>query len=98
MTTRSPAILVVIAIVAMAGAALTFLLPPLDASLPGGSMVWQLACALTALSCVFELRPAAVTTLPTGLRRLLRACAWLAGVVAAVWLFGIVLLWLLWPR
>lgn len=96
MTARSRALAGAVA--ALLCAASAFLLPALDADLPGGSIYWQVGALAAALAGAWW----SVRRLPSGVpaarARLVRIVATLAVMVALVWLGGIALLWLIWPR
>lgn len=86
-----------LALAALVAACATFLLPALDADLPGGSLPWQVAAAVLALAGALRVRRLAATDRVTRLR-LLRVVATAALLVALAWVGGVALLWLIWPR
>lgn len=74
-----------------------FVLPALDAKLPGGSLPWQIAVLLLAIAGAWwVVRGSNLTT--TSPRRIARLIAGLVIIAALVWVGGVVLLWLIWPR
>lgn len=87
-----------LAIGALLAAASTFVLPAFDVALPGGSIVWQVgAVALALVGAVWARR-----RLPAGAgwsrARAVRLVAATAVLLALLWVGGVALLWLIWPR
>lgn len=87
----------VVALGALAAALATFLLPALDADLPGGSLPWQVAAVVLALAGALRVRRLAVAGRRTHIR-LVRTVAMVALLVVLAWAGGVALLWLIWPR
>ncbi|HEU4566160.1 MAG TPA: hypothetical protein VFS05_15975 [Gemmatimonadaceae bacterium] len=91
----TPAAAVLLAIVAAASA---FLLPALDADLPGGSISWQVGAVALAIALALWIRRRASAARGVTRERLARWVATAALLLALVWLGGVGLLWLIWPR
>lgn len=89
---------VVIALVAVAAAASTFLFPALDVALPGGSITWQVIAVIVALAAAWRAARAKSEGDGRPAHRLARGLSALAIVVALAWVGGVVLLWFIWPR
>lgn len=95
---RAPVLLVVAG--SLLAAASMFLLPALDAALPGGSLWWQVGAGALALAGALRVwrrvGAAAPGALPHG--RPARVLATVAALLVLLWLAGVGILWLLWPR
>ncbi|MHB1297205.1 MAG: hypothetical protein ACYC0B_01650 [Gemmatimonadaceae bacterium] len=94
---RRPFALILVAVLA---AASVFLLPAVDAVLPGGSLAWQvvaLAVAVGAAAWGYRITRAPAL-LAAGARRRARLLAGVAVLLVLLWLSGVFILWLIWPR
>jgi len=89
---------IIIALVACAAAASTFLLPAMDIALPGGSITWQVVAVVVALVAAWCAARARSEGGGQPARRLARGLSALAIVIALAWVGGVVLLWFIWPR
>jgi hypothetical protein len=87
-----------VALAALAAACATFLLPALDADLPGGSLPWQVAAAVLALAGALRVRRRLLAGDRGTRARLVRTVAAVALLVVCAWVGGIAILWLIWPR
>lgn len=85
---------------AVLAAASAFLVPAADADLPGGALVWQfLALAVAVGGAWWGYRSTrAPAANGAGARRRVRLLAGLAGLLVLLWLTGVAVLWLIWPR
>lgn len=85
---------------ALVAAGSVFGLPALDGALPGGAFSWQLAAlALALASAWWAYRATASPDTRSGsARRLVRLGAAAAILLVVVWVGGVLVLWLLWPR
>jgi hypothetical protein len=88
----------IIAAGALLAAAAAYMLPAWDAALPGGAITWQVAAVALALAGAFWVRHQLPATGPWSRSRAVRLAATAAMLMALIWLGGIGLLWLLWPR
>lgn len=75
-----------------------FVLPAWDAHLPGGSIRWQVAAVALALAGASWGRRRLPARAARAGVRVLRLAATAALLLALVWLAGVGLLWLVWPR
>jgi protein-S-isoprenylcysteine O-methyltransferase Ste14 len=95
-TPRGPALVVLACALLLAVS--PFVLPALDAGLPGGSIVWQVGAVVLALAGAWW----GWRHLPVGGRwgraRLGRLVAIAAVLIALAWVAGVAFLWLIWPR
>lgn len=96
---RRPLALTIGAVLAAASA---FLLPAADAELPDGAFAWQLFAVGAAVGGALwgyrSTRTAARAGAGAGSRRSVRILAGVAVLLAFVWVGGVALLWLIWPR
>lgn len=94
---RRPVALLLVAVLAATSA---FLLPAVDAVLPGGALAWQLVALAIAvgLAAWGYRRTRTPAQLAVGTRRSVRLLAGVAALVVLLWLFGVAILWLIWPR
>jgi hypothetical protein len=74
------------------------MLPAWDAALPGGAITWQAAAVALALGGAVWVRYHLPAAGPWSRARAVRLLATTAMLLALIWLGGIGLLWLLWPR
>lgn len=91
---------VVISIAALVVALTAFLLPSVDARLPGGAIMWQLAAlAVAAGGAVWGWRAArAGTGVAAPQRRWGRILGVVALLLVVAWIAGVAFLWVIWPR
>lgn len=94
---RRPVALLLVAVLAASSA---FLLPAVGAVLPGGALAWQLvALAIAVVAAAWGYRSTrAPAQLAAGTRRRVRLLAGVAVLLVLLWLGGVAILWLIWPR
>ncbi|MDH6231795.1 hypothetical protein M2281_002393 [Mesorhizobium soli] len=83
---------------ALCAAASAYVLPAWDEVLPGGAIIWQAVALVTA--CLGAVRawrrlPIETSWSPAMVVRFIAAAALL---MALLWLIGVGILWLVWPR
>jgi hypothetical protein len=82
----------------LVAAASAFVLPAWDAALPGGAIIWQVAAVALALVGAFWVRRQLPGSGPWPRARIGRLVATAAMLIALVWIGGVAVLWLVWPR
>lgn len=94
---RRPLALTIGAVLAAASA---FLLPAADEVLPGGALAWQLVALGAAVGGAWwgYRSTRALVAGRAGGRRSVRILAGMAVLLALLWIGGVAVLWLIWPR
>lgn len=86
-----------LALAALAAAGVCFELPALDDVTPGGAFYWQVTGVLLALYAAWQARRQS-EGLAGRARAGIRLLAAAAVSIALVWVAGVAVLWLVWPR
>jgi hypothetical protein len=89
-----------VALGAVLAAVSAYMLPAVDAILPGGAILWQSVVLVIAVGCAgWAYRSAnSPANVPVWTRRWVRLMAVAALLLVLVWMGGVGALWLLWPR